>query len=92
MREGGDIQMLLQAHTFVRVTIGDLRSRMHVRLVEMVRSEVGATAAEYALLVSLIAIVLVVGAFALGSAIDDRLDETATCIATADGAPCVPAP
>jgi Flp pilus assembly pilin Flp len=81
--------MLLQAHTFVRVTIGDLRSRMHVRLVEMVRSEVGATAAEYALLVSLIAVVLVVGAFLLGSAIDNRLTDTATCIDTANGGPCV---
>jgi len=88
MREGGDIQMLLQAHTFVRVAIGDLRSRMHVRLVELVRSETGATAAEYALLVSLIAIVLVVGAFALGTAVNNRLNETAVCVDTATGGPC----
>jgi pilus assembly protein Flp/PilA len=84
--------MLLRAHTYVRVAIGDLRSRMHDRLVEITRSEVGATAAEYALLVSLIAIILVVGAFALGNAINDRLDETATCIENANGDPCVVAP
>jgi Flp pilus assembly pilin Flp len=89
MREGGDIQMLLQAHTYVRVAIGDLRSRLRVRLVELTRSEVGATAAEYALLVSLIAIVLVVGAFLLGTAINNRLTDTATCVDTADGGPCV---
>jgi Flp pilus assembly pilin Flp len=81
-------QMLLRAHTYVRVAIGDLRSRMHDRLVEITRSEVGATAAEYALLVSLIAIVLVVGAFALGTAVNDRLNNTADCIDTASGAPC----
>ena len=84
--------MLLRAHTYVRVAIGDLRSRMHDRLVDLTRSEVGATAAEYALLVSLIAIVLVVGAFALGNAIDGRLQETADCIENANGDPCVAAP
>ena len=88
LREGGDIQMLLQAHTFVRVAIGDLRSRMHVRLVELTRSEVGATAAEYALLVSLIAVVLVAGAFLLGTAINTRLDNVSDCIDSATGAPC----
>ena len=59
--------MLLQAYTFVRVTGGDFRSRVHDRFVELTHSETGATAAEYALLVSLIAIVIVVGAFALGN-------------------------
>jgi Flp pilus assembly pilin Flp len=96
MREGGDIQMLLRAHTYVRVAIGDLRSRMHDRLVDLTRSEVGATAAEYALLVSLIAVVLVAGAFLLGNAINDRLDATADCIDAAPAAACpggaVPAP
>jgi Flp pilus assembly pilin Flp len=88
MREGGDIQMLLQAHTFVRVAIGDLRSRMHVRLVELARSEVGATAAEYALLVSLIAVVLVAGAFFLGGAINTRLNDVGTCVNGAPAAAC----
>jgi len=82
--------MLLQAYTFVRVTGGDFRSRVHDRFAELTHSEVGATAAEYALLVSLIAIVIVVGAFALGNAVNDRLNNTAECIELANGAPCPP--
>jgi pilus assembly protein Flp/PilA len=70
------------------VTAGDFRSRVHDRFVELTQSETGATAAEYALLVSLIAIVIVVGAFALGNAVNDRLQNTADCIDTASGAPC----
>ena len=80
--------MLLQAYTFVRVSAGDFRSRVHERFVELTHSETGATAAEYALLVSLIAIVIVVGAFALGNAINDKLTDTATCIDTGGPAPC----
>jgi len=72
--------MLLQAYTFVRVTGGDFRSRVHDRFVELTHSETGATAAEYALLVSLIAIVIVLGASLLGTAINNRLTDTATCI------------
>jgi pilus assembly protein Flp/PilA len=87
-REEVRIYMLLQAYTFVRVTGGDFRSRLHDRFVELTRSETGATAAEYALLVSLIAIVIVVGAFALGNAVNDRLQNTADCIDAATGAPC----
>jgi pilus assembly protein Flp/PilA len=87
-REEVKIYMLLQAYTFVRVNGGDFRSRLHDRFVELTRSETGATAAEYALLVSLIAIVIVVGAFALGNAVNDRLQNTADCIDTASGAPC----
>lgn len=82
------MSMLLTAYTYVRVAAGELRSRLHGRLTELVGSETGATAAEYALLVSLIAIVIVVGAFALGNAVDDRLNETATCINNANGLPC----
>ena len=37
--------MLLQAYTFVRVTGGDLRSRVHDRFAELTHSETGATAA-----------------------------------------------
>jgi Flp pilus assembly pilin Flp len=80
--------MLLAAYTSIRIAADGLRSRMHARIVELTQSEVGATAAEYALLVSLIAIVIVVGAFALGNAINDRLQNTADCIGTATGAPC----
>jgi len=82
------IFMMLQAYTFVRVSAGDFRARVHDRFVELTHSETGATAAEYALLVSLIAIVIVVGAFALGNAVNDRLQNTADCIDTASGAPC----
>jgi Flp pilus assembly pilin Flp len=77
------IYMLLQAYTFVRVSAGDFRSRVHDRFVELTRSETGATAAEYALLVSLIAIVIVAGAVLLGNAINDRLTDTADCIDSA---------
>jgi Flp pilus assembly pilin Flp len=80
--------MLLAAYTYARVAAGDFRSRIHARMVELTHSEVGASAAEYALLVSLIAIVIVVGAFALGNAVNDRLQNTADCIDAATGAPC----
>jgi Flp pilus assembly pilin Flp len=80
--------MLLAAYFSARMAAEGLRSRIHARFVELTRSEVGATAAEYALLVSLIAIVIVVGAFALGNAINDRLQNTADCIDAATGAPC----
>ena len=80
--------MLLTTYTYARVAAGDFRSRMRERMVELTHSEVGASAAEYALLVSLIAIVIVVGAFALGNAVNDRLQNTADCIDAATGAPC----
>lgn len=80
--------MLLAVYTSARIAAEGLRSHMHARFVQLTRSEVGATAAEYALLVSLIAIVIVVGAFALGNAVNDRLQNTADCISTASGAPC----
>jgi pilus assembly protein Flp/PilA len=70
--------MLLQAHTYVRVAIADLRSRMHDRFLDLLGSEEGATAAEYALLVSLIAIAIILGATALGNSVNARLDDTAT--------------
>ena len=80
--------MLLQAYTRIRVAAGDLRSRMRDRLVELTRSEVGATAAEYALLVSLIAIVIVAGAYFLGTSINTRLNDTGTCVAGAPSGTC----
>jgi Flp pilus assembly pilin Flp len=92
MREGGDYQMLLRAHTYVRVAIGDLRSRLRGRLVDLTHSEVGATAAEYALLVSLIAVVLVAGAFLLGGAINTRLTNVGNCVNGAPAAACPAAP
>jgi pilus assembly protein Flp/PilA len=80
--------MLLQAYTRVSVAAHDLRSRMRDRLVELTRSEVGATAAEYALLVSLIAIVIVAGAYFLGNSINTRLNDTGACVAGAPTGTC----
>jgi pilus assembly protein Flp/PilA len=75
--------MLLQGFTYVKVGIGHARSRIHDRLVEVMHGEAGATAAEYALLVSLIAIAIIVGATNLGKSINTRLDNTATTIGPA---------
>jgi pilus assembly protein Flp/PilA len=72
--------MLLQAYTFVKVGLAHVRSAMHERVAELIGSETGATAAEYALLVSLIAIAIIVGATNLGHSINTRLDNTATTI------------
>jgi pilus assembly protein Flp/PilA len=72
--------LLLQAYTYLGVGIANVRSRVHDRFVEVIRSESGATAAEYALLVSLIAIAIILGATHLGNSINTRLDDTATQI------------
>ncbi len=55
-----------------------------------VRQEEGASAVEYALLVVAIALIMVVGAFLLGGAINDRLGESADCVsdASATNATC----
>lgn len=75
--------MLLRAHTWVRVAVGDFRSHMHDRFTDLVGSETGATAAEYALLVALIAVVIIAGATVLGTSIDTKLSDTGTKIGTA---------
>jgi Flp pilus assembly pilin Flp len=81
--EGGENRMLLQGYTYVKVGLGHARSRIHDRLVDVMHGETGATAAEYALLVSLIAIAIIVGATNLGKSINTRLDTTATSVGTA---------
>ncbi len=78
--------MLLRSYAKVQVVWGDFRVRLHERLVEMAGSERGGVAAEYALLVTLIAIVIIAGATALGIAINARLTSTAACVSA--GAPC----
>jgi Flp pilus assembly pilin Flp len=88
MGGGGDNRMLLRSFVRGRVAWGNFRDRLHDRLVVVTGSERGSVAAEYALLVTLIAIVIVVGAFALGTAINNRLSTTANCVATTTGAPC----
>jgi Flp pilus assembly pilin Flp len=72
--------MLLEAYTYVKVGLAHARSTIHERFTELLGSETGATAAEYALLVSLIAIAIIVGATNLGHSINTRLDNTATTI------------
>jgi pilus assembly protein Flp/PilA len=75
--------MLLQAYTHVKVGAGEVRSWIHDRFVAVIGNESGATAAEYALLVSLIAIAIIFGATRLGSSINTRLDDTATKVGPA---------
>jgi pilus assembly protein Flp/PilA len=75
--------MLLEAYTYVQVTIGRVRTRVHNRVVELVGNETGATAAEYALLVALIAAVIIGGATLLGNNINTRLTDTAEIVGPA---------
>jgi len=55
-------------------------------IVRFLREEGGATAAEYALLLAIIAAGLAIAAGTLGSAISNALDNAATCID--DGPDC----
>ncbi len=59
-------------NTFVRAQVGwaEFRGALRTRLVDIAGSERGGVAAEYALLIALIAVVVVVGAAALGIAIN----------------------
>lgn len=59
-----------------------------VHLTRRLRDETGAVATEYALLMVLIALALIVGATALGIAINDKLQEGAD---TVGGVPVPPA-
>ena len=72
--------MLLQGYAFVKVGLGHARSRIHDRFVDVLHSETGATAAEYAQLISQIAIAIIIGATNLGTSINTKLDSTATTI------------
>lgn len=58
---------MLGAYTWMRVRFGALRSR-----------EDGGVAAEYAILVTLIALAIVAGATALGVAINNTLNDAST--------------
>lgn len=75
--------MLIEAYTWAQVSITGFRTKLRARLTDMVGSERGGVAAEYALLISLIAIVIVLGAAALGTAINTRLTDTAGCVSGA---------
>jgi pilus assembly protein Flp/PilA len=63
---------MVRAYTWARVNIAEFRSWL--------RDETGGVAAEYALLVTLVAIAIILGATALGTAINDRLDDTAAVV------------
>jgi pilus assembly protein Flp/PilA len=60
----------------------NLYVKLHSRLME-IRDEDGATAAEYGLLVALIAAVIIVAATALGVNIAEKLQEVADAIGAA---------
>jgi pilus assembly protein Flp/PilA len=52
------------------------------KLIRFFKDEEGATAAEYALLVALIAVAIIGGAYALGTNINTKLSGVATTITT----------
>ncbi|HBG47014.1 MAG TPA: Flp family type IVb pilin [Deltaproteobacteria bacterium] len=52
-------------------------------IMRFLKDEEGATAAEYALLVALIGVVIIAGATALGIAINDKLDVVSSTITQA---------
>jgi len=68
--------MLYGLYVMTSSWVGTMRTSVRSKI----QNEVGATAAEYALLVTLIAIAIIAGATALGLAINGRLDDTATKI------------
>ena len=75
--------MMLEAYTYLRVTAGDLRRRMHERLTDVIGDETGATAAEYGVLVALIAAVIIAGATVLGTNVNTKLSTVGTDIGAA---------
>jgi pilus assembly protein Flp/PilA len=72
--------MMLEAYTYVRVAAGELRRALHERFTDLVGNETGATAAEYGVLVALIAAVIIVGATLLGSNVNSKLNGVGTTI------------
>ena len=75
--------MMLEAYTYLRVTAGDLRRRMHERLTDLIGDETGATAAEYGVLVALIAAVIIAGATLLGNNVNTKLSNVGTTVGSA---------
>jgi Flp pilus assembly pilin Flp len=70
--------MLLETYILLGVTTADLRRRTHGRFTELIGNEDGATAAEYAVLIALVAAVIIAGATVLGSNVNSRLDGFGT--------------
>jgi pilus assembly protein Flp/PilA len=76
--------MLLLSTTvnYIRTRFADLRAR-----------EDGVTAVEYALMVAIIALLMVAGFFLLFTSVQNRFDDTATCVSNPSAANCeTPAP
>lgn len=63
---------MLQAYTWMQVRAASMRKRFALR------TEDGGVAAEYAILITLIALVIVAGATALGIAINNTLNNAST--------------
>ncbi|HZN71864.1 MAG TPA: Flp family type IVb pilin [Micromonosporaceae bacterium] len=63
--------------------------RLHAKL-QALRADQdrGATAVEYALIVAVIAVILVVGGLAVGNAINGRFNRVGTCVTTPNGTNC----
>jgi pilus assembly protein Flp/PilA len=74
--------MLLRTYAAAQVTLFEMGAWLRSRTADLVGEERGATAAEYALLVALIAVAIIAGARALGGSINDKLNTTATTIGT----------
>lgn len=64
---------------------------MMKKLISFLKDEEGATAAEYAVLVGLIAVAIIAGATLLGGSINDTLDTVSTSIPPGTP-PAVPPP
>lgn len=77
---------MFQAYTtWASAAVAGLRGWVRGRVTELTGSERGGVAAEYALLISLIAVALVAGAYFVGSIINSRLNSTGSCIQGAPG-------
>jgi len=70
--------MAVEISTSLQVMVWDLRRRIHTGLAELVGNEAGATAAEYAVLIAVIAAVIFAGAAVLGTNVNSRLDGFGT--------------
>ena len=67
--------MLLAFYVSATCAATTFRARLQDRLVDMTGSERGGVAAEYAILIALIAVVIAAGAALLGVAINDKLTK-----------------
>jgi Flp pilus assembly pilin Flp len=73
---------MIRAFAFLTVTAGDLRRRAFRGLAVALHGETGATAAEYAVLIALIAAIIFAGAQLLGTNVNGRLNDMGTDLAS----------